>query len=217
MPPSGSDPATAFDRLHPEIRRWIRDQGWQEIREVQDRAIAAILGAENDVIIAASTAAGKTEAAFLPLLTQAAARQAPGLSILYVSPLKALINDQFRRLDLLCEQMEIDVVRWHGDAPQSAKRRTLRAPSGVALITPESIEALFLRRAGDAKALFGALDAIVIDELHAFLQGPRGLHLASLLRRIDLMAGRRARRIGLSATLGDLTRAAPGGKRAARR
>lgn len=208
MPPSGSDPATAFDRLHPEIRRWIREQGWQEIREIQDRAIIAVLDREDDVIIAAATAAGKTEAAFLPLLTQTAARKAPGLSILYVSPLKALINDQFRRLDLLCERLQIDVVRWHGDAPQSAKRRTLRDPRGVALITPESIEALFLRRARDAQSLFGGLDAIVIDELHAFLQGPRGLHLASLLRRIDLMAGRRARRVGLSATLGDLGLAA---------
>lgn len=208
MPPSGSDPATAFDRLHPEIRRWIREQGWQEIREIQDRAIIAVRDREDDVIIAAATAAGKTEAAFLPLLTQTAARKAPGLSILYVSPLKALINDQFRRLDLLCERLQIDVVRWHGDAPQSAKRRTLRDPRGVALITPESIEALFLRRARDAQSLFGGLDAIVIDELHAFLQGPRGLHLASLLRRIDLMAGRRARRVGLSATLGDLGLAA---------
>lgn len=204
LPPSGSDPATAFDRLHPEIRRWIREQGWQEMREVQDRAIGAILDRTDDVIIAATTAAGKTEAAFLPLLTQTATRETPGLSILYVSPLKALINDQFRRLDLLCERLQIDVVRWHGDAQQSAKRRTLREPRGVALITPESIEALFLRRSRDAQSLFGSLDAIVIDELHAFLQGPRGLHLASLLRRIDLMAGRRARRVGLSATLGDL-------------
>lgn len=209
MPHSSSDPTpSSFDRLHPEIRRWIREQGWQEIREIQDRAIGAILGGESDVIIAASTSAGKTEAAFLPLLTLAAARERRGLAILYVSPLKALINDQFRRLDLLCERMEIDVVRWHGDAPQAAKRRTLRDPKGVALITPESIEALLLRRSSGARDLFSSLDAIVVDELHAFLQGPRGLHLASLLRRIDLMAGRRARRIGLSATLGDLTAAA---------
>jgi len=209
LPHSSSEESpSSFDRLHPEIRRWIREQGWQEIREIQDRAIEAILGNDDDVIIAASTAAGKTEAAFLPLLTLAAARESKGLAILYVSPLKALINDQFRRLDLLCERMEIDVVRWHGDAPQSAKRRVLRNPRGVALITPESIEALFLRRSSEARALLGSLDAIVVDELHAFLQGPRGLHLASLLRRIDLMAGRRARRVGLSATLGDLKAAA---------
>ncbi len=208
MPPFVSEPPSSFDRLHPEIRRWIREQGWDELREIQDRSIETILGSDKDLIIAASTAAGKTEAAFLPLLTQAAARTRPGLSVVYVSPLKALINDQFRRLDFLCERLEIDVVRWHGDAPQSAKRRTLRDPGGVALITPESIEALFLRRTDDARRLFADLDAVLIDELHAFLQGPRGLHLASLLRRIDLLAGRRVRRIGLSATLGDLELAA---------
>jgi ATP-dependent Lhr-like helicase len=207
LPPSGSDLLPSFDRLHPEVRRWIRDQGWEELRDVQDRAIRAVLDTKSDILITASTAAGKTEAAFLPILTQVAGRLGKGLSVLYVSPLKALINDQFRRLDLLCERMEIEVVRWHGDAPQGAKARTLRSPSGVALITPESIEALFLRRTTDAKSLFGTLDFIVIDELHAFLQGPRGLHLASLLHRIDLIAKGRARRIGLSATIGDPTAA----------
>lgn len=206
-PPSSSKGLSSFDRLHREVRRWIRDEGWTELREIQDRAIAEVLDHDKDIIIAAATAAGKTEAAFLPLLTRVAGKQERGLDILYVSPLKALINDQFRRLDLLCERMEIPVVRWHGDAPQGAKRRTIAAPSGVALITPESIEALFIRRPSDAYRLLGSLDAIVIDELHAFLQGPRGLHLASLLQRIDAAAGRRCRRVALSATLGDFSAA----------
>jgi ATP-dependent Lhr-like helicase len=207
-PRSASDPTASFDRLHPEIRRWIWEQNWEELRDVQDRAIRAILDGGNDVLIAASTAAGKTEAAFLPILTEVADRADKGLSVLYVSPLKALINDQFRRLELLCERMEIDVVRWHGDAPQSAKARILRNPRGIALITPESIEALFIRRPAEARKLLGALDFVVINELHSFLQGPRGLHLASLLRRIDEFSPRRARRVGLSATLGDLSIAA---------
>lgn len=201
-PLSGSE-LSSYDRLHPEVRRWIREEGWAELRDIQDRAVAEILGSDDDVLIAAATAAGKTEAAFLPLLTRLAGRESPGLGILYISPLKALINDQFRRLDLLCERMEIPVVRWHGDAPQGAKRRTLASPRGVALITPESIEALFIRRPNDAYRLLGSLDAVVIDELHAFLQEPRGLHLASLLQRIDGIAGRRCRRVALSATLGD--------------
>lgn len=208
LPPSGSDILTSFDRLHPEIRRWIWEQKWEELREVQDRSIQSILDGSNDILIAASTAAGKTEAAFLPILTQVADRETQGLSVLYVSPLKALINDQFRRLDLLCERMEIEVVRWHGDAPQAAKARTLRKPRGIALITPESIEALFIRRPAQAYTLLGSLDFIVIDELHAFLQGPRGLHLASLLRRIDEVSAKRPRRVGLSATIGDLSVAA---------
>jgi len=205
--PSASDPNHSYDRLHPEIRRWIREEGWSELRDIQDRAIRAILDHDRDVVIAAATAAGKTEAAFLPLLTQTAERQRLGVSVLYVSPLKALINDQFRRLDLLCERLELPVVRWHGDAPVSAKRRLLKQPRGIILITPESIEALFLRRTNEVEALLGSLDAIIIDELHAFLQGPRGLHLASLLRRIDRLGEIRPRRIGLSATLGDFSAA----------
>jgi ATP-dependent Lhr-like helicase len=195
---------TSFDRLHPEVRRWIRDEGWSELRPVQDQAIRTILGSDRDVVIAAATAAGKTEAAFLPLLTQAVGRQECGVSILYVAPLKALINDQHRRLDLLCERMGVSLVRWHGDAPQGPKQRVLKTPHGVVMITPESIEALLLRRSTDARRLLGSLDAIVVDELHAFLQGPRGLHLFSLLRRLELMSARRPRRIGLSATLGDM-------------
>ena len=202
MPTSASDPSS-FDRLHPEIRRWIRDQGWTGLRPIQDEAIRTVLGSEADVVIMAGTASGKTEAAFLPLLTRAAEAGTGGLRILYVSPLKALINDQHRRLELLCERLEMPVTRWHGDAPAAAKTRLLRSPRGVVLITPESIEALLLRRPAEAARLFRGLQAVVIDELHAFLKGPRGLHLASLLRRVDRLCATRPRRIGLSATLGE--------------
>ncbi len=205
---SVSELESAYDRLHPPIRRWIRDQGWDELREIQARAILSILDGGKDVVIAAATAAGKTEAAFLPMLTSVVGRTAPGFSVLYVSPLKALINDQFRRLDELCERLEIPVVRWHGDAPAASKKRAYARPAGIALITPESIEAMFSRRPGDARRLLGAADFIVVDELHAFLQGPRGLHLASLLRRIDALTKKPARRVGLSATIGDLNQAA---------
>lgn len=197
-----------FELLHPTIQRWIRDQGWDELRNIQGQAIRAILQSDADVLIAASTAAGKTEAAFLPILTRIAARTRPGLSVLYVSPLKALINDQFRRLEDLCEKLDLPVVRWHGDAPQSAKARLLENPAGVILITPESIEALLLRKSQRARDLFAAVDFIVIDELHAFLRGPRGLQLASQLTRLDQIGAPRARRIGLSATIGDLGEAA---------
>jgi len=207
-PRSASDAPGSFDRLHPKIRQWIWEQGWEGLRDIQDKAIGVVLDSGNDLLIAASTAAGKTEAAFLPILTSIADDNDDGLSALYVSPLKALINDQFRRIEQLCDRMEINVVRWHGDASFSAKERTLRRPKGVALITPESIEALFVRRPTDARKLFGSLKFVVIDELHSFLQGPRGLHLVSLLRRIDELSSYRARRIGLSATIGDLSIAA---------
>ncbi|WP_321335264.1 DEAD/DEAH box helicase [Breoghania sp.] len=206
--PRSASEIAAFDRLHPEIQRWIWEQNWSELRDVQEKTIRAVLEEAGDVLVAAATAAGKTEAAFLPVLTRVAEHEGGGLSALYVGPLKALINDQFCRLEPLCERLDIPVVRWHGDAPAGAKAKVLRNPSGIALITPESIEALLVRKPEAARRLFGAIDFVVIDELHAFLQGPRGLHLASLLRRIDALADKRARRVGLSATIGDLSIAA---------
>jgi len=201
-------PSRAFARLHPEVQRWIWEKKWHALRDIQDRAIPAILDGESDVLISASTAAGKTEAAFLPILTAIKNEDTAGLSVLCVSPLKALINDQFQRLDLLCERLEIPAVRWHGDAPQGAKQRTIKEPRGVAIITPESIEALFVRKPAAARKLFNSLRFVVIDELHAFLHGPRGLHLSSLLTRINELNQSRPRRIGLSATIGDLSAAA---------
>lgn len=207
-PPSLSEGEDAYDRFHPEIRRWIREQGWDRLREVQQKASRALFDSRADLLISASTAAGKTEAAFLPLLSQVAGRQEAGVAILYVAPLKALINDQYVRLSELGERLEMPIVRWHGDAPAGPKTAILRNPKGVVLITPESIEAMLIRRPGAAESLFGRLDAIIIDELHAFLQGARGLHLWSLLNRMEALNETRARRIGLSATLGDLAEAA---------
>jgi ATP-dependent Lhr-like helicase len=196
-----------FERLDHRIQRWIWEKKWRELRDVQDRAIPLVLDGGNHVLVCAATAAGKTEAAFLPSLTAVVDRQKPGFSILYISPLKALINDQFRRLEELCETLQIDVVRWHGDAPQAGKDKAVKRPSGISLITPESIEALFVRRPALARRMFAEIDFIIIDELHYFLEGPRGLHLASLLNRLDAVGAKPARRIGLSATVGDIEKA----------
>jgi ATP-dependent Lhr-like helicase len=201
-PRSGSD-LSSFERLHPKIRRWIYDKGWSELRDVQDRTIPSVMDRDGDTLVIAGTASGKTEAAFLPVLTQVADREEPGVSVLYVSPLKALINDQFTRLDELCEHLEMGVVRWHGDAPQAAKQALVRNPQGIALITPESIEALLVRRPEKARALFQDVQFVIIDEVHAFLPSVRGLHLRSLLRRVSLISKQRPRFIGLSATVGD--------------
>ncbi|ACS39432.1 DEAD/DEAH box helicase [Methylorubrum extorquens] len=197
----------AFEKLAEPVRRWIWQQGWSELRDVQEQAVPAIL-AGGDVILAARTAAGKTEAAFLPLLSRVLPTLdggRPGFSVLYVSPLKALINDQFRRLESLLEACDLPLHRWHGDVSADAKRKARERPQGVVLITPESLEATLVRRGGDAPRLFGALAAIVIDELHAFVGTERGRQLQSVLSRIEAGAGRdRIDRIGLSATLGDM-------------
>jgi ATP-dependent helicase Lhr and Lhr-like helicase len=207
-PRSPSDSIDAYALLQPSVQRWVRDQGWSALREVQERAIRHIVNDHRDLLISATTAAGKTEAAFLPLLGRTAQRKEPGVSLLYVAPLKALINDQFKRLGGLCEKLETPVVRWHGDAPQGPKNAAIKKPAGIVLITPESVEAMLVRRPATAEALFSSLDAIIVDELHAFMQGPRGLHLSSLLHRLDRLNDKRPQRIGLSATIGDLELAA---------
>lgn len=203
---SNSNP-TPFDRLHPAVQRWIWEQGWEELREIQDLAIAGILGSDDDVILAAATAAGKTEAAFLPILSRVAEAQIDSFAVLYISPLKALINDQFRRLEPLCERLALPVVKWHGDAAAAAKARAMRDPRGIVLITPESIESLLVRRGPEVRRLIGKTAFIVIDELHAFMSGDRGVHLASLLKRLEAQAGRPIRKVGLSATIGDFSAA----------
>lgn len=201
---------SAFELLSEPVRRWIWQQKWPALRDVQEKGVPAILGG-GDVVISAKTAAGKTEAAMLPLLTRMADRglAGDGFAVLYVSPLKALINDQFRRLQSLCETSAVVLNKWHGDVSADAKARARKRPSGIVLITPESLEALLVRRGSEAKFLFSALDAIVIDELHAFIGSERGVQLTSILNRIEIAAGReRIDRIGLSATLGDMNLAA---------
>ncbi|RWD54297.1 MAG: DEAD/DEAH box helicase [Mesorhizobium sp.] len=201
---------SAFDTLSEPVRRWTWQRKWPSLRDVQEKAIPVIL-AGGDVVISARTAAGKTEAAFLPLLTRYGehAGSADGFAILYVSPLKALINDQHRRLESLCEGSGVLLHKWHGDVSADAKTRARKRPSGVVLITPESLEALLVRRGGEVAQMFSRLDAVVIDELHAFIGTERGMQLQSILNRIEVATARdRIDRIGLSATLGDLSLAA---------
>lgn len=207
-PPSGSEPgsrteSSAFHRLHPKIQRWIWRTGWAELRDIQEQAIPAILGREHDLVIAAATAGGKTEAAFLPILSSLADDPGGSIRALYVSPLRALINDQFQRLELLCQELEIPVHRWHGDVGAGHKRKVIDKPAGVLIITPESLEALFVLRGHEVRRLFEQLDYVVVDELHVFLGSERGAQLQSLLHRVELAVRRRVPRIGLSATLGD--------------
>lgn len=190
----------SFDRLEPRLQRWVWDQGWESLRPFQAEAVDAILGTSDDLILSASTASGKTEAVFLPLLTLLAASPRDGLRALYVSPLKALINDQADRLEMLAARVDIPIHRWHGDV--SAHRKA-KARDGVVLITPESLEALFVLRGPELNELFAALDYVVVDELHVFLGTERGRQLQSQLHRIERRLGRRQRRIALSATLGD--------------
>lgn len=205
LPPSSSD-SSGFRSLDPRIQRWIWSAGWTDLREAQEQAIPLILEGDEDVIIAASTASGKTEAAFLPILTRLAAEE--GSLALYISPLKALINDQWKRLEELADLLEIPVTPWHGDITQTRKTRFLKAPKGCLLITPESLEAMLIRQGHGLRGILAGLRYVVIDELHAFMGTERGKQLQSLLHRVEKALGREVRRVGLSATLGDMLGAA---------
>lgn len=199
--------SSSFHLLDERIQRFIWAEGWESLRDAQEEAIPLVVKGDRDVIVAAATAAGKTEAAFLPALTHLVSAEPQGL-IVYISPLKALINDQFGRLERLCEQLEVPVWPWHGDISASTKTRFLAKREGVLLITPESLEALLCNRGTSVGAAFERLTFFVVDELHAFIGAERGKQLQSLLHRIERVVGRTVPRIGLSATLGDMSLAA---------
>lgn len=228
---SKDGPESAYNALHPRLQSWVYEQGWEQLREAQWKSIPYLMNGKTDVVIAAATAAGKTEAAFLPILSSLIieaeslspvevdpwsshdpwkdkAKQAPtGIEVLCISPLKALINDQFRRIDEMCEKLRVPVHRWHGDVSSSAKQKVLKNPSGVLLITPESLEATFVNRGHEVGQLFEGLQFIVIDEMHSFMSSPRGAQLQSLMNRVELAIRRPVQRVGLSATISDLAAA----------
>ena len=202
---SSTSPSAAFDRLAEPVRRWIWDKGWGELRDIQERAIFTLLDGERDLIIAAPTAGGKTEAAFLPLISSVLASPGGGgFDLVYVAPLKALINDQLGRMEDLCKRTDLPVYPWHGDISQGVKSRARANPKGILLITPESLEAMFVLRGLQIPSLFMGTRAIIIDELHALLDNERGVHLRSLLSRLEHAVGREIRRVGLSATLSEM-------------
>lgn len=207
---SDTSVVSGFDLLDRRVQQWVWQRGWRDLHDVQNRAIPPILAIERDVLVGAATAAGKTEAAFLPicsrLMTDASTQ--PGIKVLYLSPLKALINDQFRRVDELCEGLGIPTHRWHGDVAGSKKSAVLKEPDGILLTTPESLEAMFARRGTRIAGLFDGLRYVVVDELHSFLGIERGTQLVSLLHRLETVLHKRIVRIGLSATLGDMSIAA---------
>lgn len=204
--PAGTS-ADAFSLLAPGVQRQLWRMGWTQLRPIQVEAIRIITQSEHHCVIAAETASGKTEAAFLPILSRISDEPAGSVRVMYIGPLRALINDQFRRVEDLCGYLEVPVHRWHGDVEATSKGKLLRAPGGILLITPESPESLFVNRTTHLHVLFGGLQFVVIDELHAFLGSERGLHLQSLLARLRYSpaAGRPNFRIAaLSATIGDM-------------
>lgn len=190
----------AIDLLKRDIVKYIYDQDWPALRPIQEAAIKHANDTDNNLILAAPTASGKTEAAFIPAINNVD-DWAQGVKIVYISPLIALINDQFKRVTELCEYLDIPVTSWHGESSRNKKGKLLKNPRGILLITPESIEAMLVRKPGEATSLFSKVEWVIIDELHSFLETTRGNHLKSLLGRIAALNRQPPRYIGMTATL----------------
>lgn len=197
-----------FSRLAPFIQEFIYKKRWETLREAQVEACRVLFDTPNHLLIASGTASGKTEAAFFPALTELYNRPPSSVGILYIGPLKALINDQFERITELLKEGQVPVWHWHGDVAQAEKTKLMQKPSGVLQITPESLEGLLMNRPNAIPALFQDLRYVIIDEVHAFMGADRGIQVLSQLARIQRMASCAPRRIGLSATLRDYDTAA---------
>ena len=192
-----------FERYAPFVQDYIYRNRWENLRAIQVASANAIFNTDDNVLLTASTASGKTEAAFFPIITLFAENPPTSVGCIYIGPLKALINDQFMRLTDLCDQAAIPVWHWHGDVAQAHKSRLMKRPSGILQITPESLEALLLHKHSAIPKLFGDLRFVVIDEIHSLLRGDRGGQTLCLIERLGRLAGVNPRRIGLSATMGE--------------
>ena len=195
-----------FERFPDFIKEYIYSRGWSELREVQLEAARVIFDTDSNLLISSSTASGKTEAALFPIITEIVndPEAARSVSVLYIAPLKSLINDQYGRLDEVLDASGITLTHWHGDVGASHKTRLLKNPEGILQITPESLESMVINRANDIPRIFGNLRFVIIDEVHAMIGQDRGNQVLCLLSRIERLIGRHPRRVGLSATVGDL-------------
>jgi ATP-dependent Lhr-like helicase len=202
--PLPAGPATAaFDRLHPAVAHHIVNSlGWRSLRPLQSASIEPILAGHHAVAMA-PTAGGKTEAALFPLLSRMLSEDWRGLSVLYVCPLRALLNNLHLRLEGYGRLVGRDVGLWHGDTSQPERDRLLAGAPDLLLTTPESIESMLVSRRVDHRRWFADVQSIVVDEAHAFAGDDRGWHLLAVMERVSRLAGREVQRIALSATLGN--------------
>ena len=195
--------SSGLDRLHPVVvHHIVNTLGWPSLRALQEEAAGPVLDGA-DALLLAPTAGGKTEAAVFPLLTAMDTQRWSGLSVIYVCPLKALLNNLLPRLETYAGWLGRRVAIWHGDVGASARQRILREPPDVLLTTPESLEAMLISLKVEHGALFTGLRAIVVDEVHAFAGDDRGWHLLAVLERLTRVTGRPIQRVGLSATVGN--------------
>ncbi len=197
-----------FDRYPDFVKEFIYAHGWESLREVQVAAAETIFYTDHNLLLTSSTASGKTEAAFFPVLSEICENPPTSVGVLYIAPLKSLINDQFWRIEELLKESGIAVTHWHGDVAQSHKKKLLERPRGILQMTPESLESMLINRSNDIVRIFGDLRYIIIDEIHTLTGSDRGNQILCQLARLGHSIGRNPRRIGLSATIGDPQKAA---------
>ena len=194
---------SAFDRLSPALQYQITQTlGISELRPVQELTIPHVLDGKNCVVLA-PTAGGKTEAAFFPVLSRVDAEDLRPVSVIYTSPIRALLNNQEERVARYAATIGRRVFKWHGDVGPTQRRRFLDHPADILMTTPESLEAMLMSTRVPARRLFEGLEVVIVDEVHAFADDDRGAHLSSLLERLSRYCGRDVQRIGLSATVGN--------------
>jgi ATP-dependent Lhr-like helicase len=193
--------SSVYDTLHGSLQLVLLQRlGWSSLRDVQEKTYHAVVSGD-DVLVIAPTAGGKTEAALIPVIDRILKEGSPGVAALYISPLKALINDQEERFAAFCTPTGLDVTKWHGDVPKGDRAWPEGEPPHLLMITPESLEVLLLER--NLAADLRHLRVVIIDEVHAFMESERGVHLIALIDRLDQIAGNPVQRIGLSATVGN--------------
>ncbi len=197
-----------FSRMAPLVQDYIYTHGWQDLHTVQKEAANIIFHSTDHLLICSSTASGKTEAAFFPIISEMINDPPESFGALYIAPLKSLINDQFERLNELLSMSEIPLYHWHGDVSSSHKAKALKEPRGILQITPESLESMLINRQNDLPRLFGDLRYIIIDEIHSLMGSDRGRQISCQLARLDRLLICKPRRIGLSATISDKEAAA---------
>jgi ATP-dependent Lhr-like helicase len=195
--------SAGFASLHPVLQHHIVNSlGWRSLRPLQEATIGP-LHAGAHALLLAPTAGGKTEAAAFPILSRMLTEGWTGLSVLYLCPIKALLNNLHVRLSQYCAWVGRSVALWHGDISDKEKDAARRSPPDILLTTPESIEVLLTSKRSDPESMFGRVQVVVVDELHAFAGDDRGWHLLSVMNRVAKIAGRPLQRIGLSATVGN--------------
>lgn len=196
-----------FSRFAPFIQEYVYRNGWTELRSIQADAAKVIFESDENLLLTTPTASGKTEAAFFPIISELYERPSDSFGVLYIAPLKSLINDQFSRIEELLNESGIPVYHFHGDVAASHKTKALNNPKGIIQITPESLESMLINRPNDVFRLFCDLRYVVIDELHTLTGSDRGNQIICQLSRLGRAIGYHPRRIGLSATVGDTAEA----------